>query len=224
MIAKFAHWIPEGLKKSPRAILVVVPPSQGDGRYEINDEDWQKFCTAHDLALVACYFRDEQPGWIEDYAHVRDSASGYLLNAYLQEHFGTTAAGKLIPVPPLLLWGFSAGGQFAYEYTVNFPNNVAGFVVNKGGVYWTGLAPEPARRVPGLWIIGMKDADFRIHILLGIWGLNVRAGAKWVKFEEKSLAHEEGHSREAGREFFSNICDHLKEVEKVRFLREHLVD
>jgi hypothetical protein len=51
---------------------------------------------------------------------------------------------------PLLLWGFSAGGEFNYEFTAWKPERVVAFVVNKGGIYFSALLPAAARRVPGL--------------------------------------------------------------------------
>lgn len=208
MFSGFSKWVPEGMKH-PKAILVICPPSQSDGRNEVRDALWQKFATETGCALVGCYFRDEQPGWIEDYCHVRDSASGYLLRDYIFENFGITLRDKTFPiVPPIFLWGFSAGGQFAYEFAVNFPDMVAGFVVNKGGVYYTALAPKPVRDIPALIIIGKRDDQFRQDILRGIWGLNRRAGAKWLKMEEDT-GHSEGSSREAGVEFFKGLLKEL---------------
>ena len=55
---------------------------------------------------------------------------------------------------PLLLWGMSAGGEFNYEFAAWKPERVVAFVVNKGNVYYTGLASDAARRVPGLLFTG----------------------------------------------------------------------
>lgn len=208
LIAEFSHYAPEGVT-TPKAILVIVPHSQSDGRDWINEPEWVEFATTHSLALVGCHFKDDHPGWIEDYCNVRESESGERLLAYLYDKFGLPTPGSdRAGLPPILLWGYSAGGQFAFEFSVRYPLFVAGFVVNKGGVYYTALTPPATRKIPALFVIGLRDARSRINILRGILELNRKAGAKWFHFEE-NLAHDYGQSGEAGRQFFEGV---LKEM------------
>ena len=51
--ADFKLWLPDG-QGAIRAILVLVPGSNGDGRPMADDPVWQAFATKHLLALVAC--------------------------------------------------------------------------------------------------------------------------------------------------------------------------
>ena len=70
--------------------------------------------------------------------------------------------------------------QFNYEFVAWKPERVAAFVVNKGGIYYTALAPKAAREVPGLLFIGEKDLDSRINMISGLAALNRRGGALWA--------------------------------------------
>lgn len=205
MITEFSHWKPEGLDK-PKAVLILTPPSQSDGRAEIHDKQWQDFAVKHSLAIVGCFFQDADPSGFEGYCDVRGSRSGAKLLDYLDEKVWNGT-----PSVPLFLWGFSAGGQFNYEFAVNYPQYVAGFVVNKGGIYYTAMAPPNTREIPGCFIIGNHDSQWRKDILTGIHGINRVAGAKWVKVVEDHVAHQVGDSERIGREFFEFILKKPKE-------------
>src|SRR5262249_51064631 len=77
--------------------------------------------------------------------------------------------------------------------------------VNKGGIYYTALAPKAARDVPGLLFIGEKDLDSRTFTIKGLFGVNRRAGALWALVEEPGLAHVVGHSRDLGAMLFEDV-------------------
>ncbi len=196
MIAEFSKWVPDGI--TPKAIIVLTPPSQSDGRGEVNNPDWQKFAQETSTALVGCYFRDDDPSGFEGYCDASHDSGHYLLK------YCTNAFNMKEHELKLLLFGFSAGGQFNYELAVWAPNYVKGFVVNKGGVYYTALAPPATRSIPSLWFMGTHDASFRKDIIRGIVGLNQQAGAKWMLIEE-NCSHEMGDSQDLSMEFFREI-------------------
>ena len=56
--ANFRLWIPPGLA-NVKAVLVLNPGSNGDGRGAVNDTVWQKFATEQSLALVASQLTDK---------------------------------------------------------------------------------------------------------------------------------------------------------------------
>lgn len=206
MITKFSHSISID---PPKAVIVLTPGSHGDGRGMIRDREWQVFAAEHGCALVGCYFADDRPTGIEQYCDIQgngDEGGQALL------HFITDAVGKRssTELPPLLLWGFSAGGQFSYEFTCAYPEYVAGFVVNKGGIYYTALADPAARAVPGLFITGERDSLWRKKIVEGIWAVNHAMGANWKHIEETDTSHEIGASADLGRKFFEHILKGIK--------------
>ena len=207
MITEFSFWSPEGVDKAKlKAIIVLTPPSQSDGRGWIHDRDWQRFATTHACGLVGCHFVDDDPSGFEGYCDVKNCESGEKLIEYIQNQLYLHTA----QIPKFLLFGFSAGGQFNAEFACAYPDNVKGFVVNKGGVYYTALAPEATRKIPSLWILGEKDADFRKDIIRAICNLNSHAGAReWKLITDYGVGHEMGVSVEKSMEFFAGILSTL---------------
>jgi hypothetical protein len=119
--------------------------------------------------------------------------------------FATCSKHAELASAPFLLWGMSAGGQFYYEFVAWKAERVIAFVVNKGGIYYTALAPRTARAVPGMLFIGGKDLDSRIDIIRGLFALNRRGGALWTIAEEPGAAHIVGRSRDVGIIFFEDV-------------------
>jgi len=129
--AQFRLWTPRTNEKL-RALLVLVPGSNGDGRAMAEDTVWQAFATKNKLAIIACRFTDKphDQGYIEDYVNVSRGSGQALLDAI--GHFATQTGHAELSSAPLLLWGMSAGGQFDYEMAAWKPEKVAAFIVNKG--------------------------------------------------------------------------------------------
>lgn len=207
--AKFLFNIPAGVDREKiRGLVVLAPGSNGDGRSMALAPRWVEFAEQHSLALVGCYLRDKDPNDVEGYCQVQVESGPALLWA-IREASEQLRADAL-NAAPLLMWGHSAGGQFAYEMNAKFPQRVAAFVANKGGMYYTALVPERARMNHGLLITGEKDAPFRKQILKALWGLNAqRLGAPWITYEEQGIGHDEGRSAEIGREFFAGVLKKL---------------
>jgi hypothetical protein len=202
--ALFRIWYPDGLK-SIRGIVVIVPGSNGDGRSETGDKEWQTFAIKNDLALLGCYFTDypARDMFIEKYINVSQGSGQALLDVL--KKFAVTSGHRELAAAPLLLWGMSAGGEFNYEFTCWHPDRVIAFVVNKGGIYYTALAPEAARAVPGILFTGEKDLDARTDIIKGLFSMNRRAGALWVYAQEPGSAHEVGQTIRLARIYFDEV-------------------
>ena len=203
-VAEFRSWIPES--PAPfQAVLVLVSGWNWDGRPAINDSVWQSFATDHNLALVACYFKDKPSTTQvpEVYCNVSLGSGQALLDAL--NDFANQSNHPEIASAPLLLWGMSAGGQFNYEFTAWKPDRVIAFIVNKGGFYHSALLGPQARNVPGLLFTGEKDQEFRQDIIKGLFATNNRAGALWAFIEEPNTGHETGRSRELALVFFDDM-------------------
>jgi poly(3-hydroxybutyrate) depolymerase len=202
--AEFRLWVPPAVARV-RAVLVLVPGSNGDGRPMAEDAFWQAFATKHQLAIVACRFTDKphEQAFLEDYVKVSDGSGQALLDAVT----GLAAASKHpeIASAPFLMWGMSAGGQVDYEFAAWKPERVLAFVVNKGGVYYSALLPRAARNVPALLFVGDKDLAFRVNTIAGLFAVNRRAGALWAYVVEPDTAHAVGRSRDLSAMFFEDI-------------------
>jgi poly(3-hydroxybutyrate) depolymerase len=202
--AEFRMWCPPG-DAPMRAVLVLVPGSNGDGRNDVTEAVWQDFATRNRLALVGCRLTDKphDQGFIEEYVNVSKGTGQALLDAL--GALGRQANHPEIADAPLCLWGMSAGGQFNYEFVAWKPARVAAFVVNKGGIYYSALLSRPARSVPGMLFVGGKDLWSRTNTIAGLFAVNRRAGAVWALAEEPRAAHVVGRSRDVSLPFFEDV-------------------
>jgi len=202
-IAAFRFWLPSG-PKVIRGVTVLVPGSNYDGRAQVDEAIWRAFAQRHDLALVGCYFKDHphENMDIERYARAGDGSGAALLEAL--RHFAKTSGHQEAAEAPLLLWGVSAGGEFNFEFSCWKPERVIAFVVNKGGYYFTHLAPTSARNVPGIFFVGADDAEFRRKSIEGIFAVNHEAGARWRLVIEPHVGHALGDSQKLAVDFFED--------------------
>jgi len=202
--AEFRFWLPAETT-TVRAVLVLVPGSNGDGRPMAADAFWQAFAAKQQLAIVACRFTDKphDQSFIEDYVNVSHGSGQALVDV-----IGTFAERSKHPEiarAPLLLWGMSAGGQFNYEFVAWKPERVAAFIVNKGGIYYSALLSKAAREVPGFLFVGEKDLQSRIDTITGLFAVNRRGGAVWALVVEPGAAHVVGQSRDLGALLFEEV-------------------
>jgi poly(3-hydroxybutyrate) depolymerase len=201
--AQFKLWLPSAVS-TVGAIAVLVPGSNGDGRGQVDDPVWQAFAVQHKLALVGVRLTDKphDQSFIEEYVNVSQGSGQAFLNAMTA--FATRAKHPELATAPFLLWGMSAGGEFNYEFVCWKPERVVAFVVNKGNIYYTALAPKAARSVPGILFTGGKDLEFRTSTITGLFAMNRRGGALWALAEEPSAAHVVGRSRDVALVLFED--------------------
>ncbi|MDD4225702.1 MAG: hypothetical protein PHU98_04880 [Mariniphaga sp.] len=202
--AKFSLWYPDD-ESSIRGILVLMPGYNSDGRNAVRDSLWLKLARKHEFALLGCYFTDYQKTDLdtERYCNVKFGSGQALLDAIYQ--LAHKSGHQELASASLLLWGFSAGGQFNYELACWIPERVIAFVVNKGGFYHTAFAPRETRNVPGIFFTGEKDMEYRKNIVKGIFSMNRKLGAVWTFAEEQGVHHEWGQSRKLAITYFNEI-------------------
>ncbi len=202
--AEFRFWLPAG-SGPVRAVVVLVPGSNGDGRPMADDAFWQAFATKQKAALIGLRFTDKphDQSFIEDYVNVSQGSGQALLDVLAK--FAARSSHPEVATAPLLMWGMSAGGQFNYEFVAWKPDRVAAFIVNKGGIYYSALLPKAARAVPGLLFVGGVDLQSRIDTIAGLFAVNRRGGAVWAFVVEPGLGHVVGASRDLGALFFEEV-------------------
>lgn len=202
--AAFRLWIGKETKQV-RGVILLVPGSNGDGRDIINKPEWQALAKEHNMALVGCYFTDKASGnrAIEHYADVSKGSGQALLDALTR--FATKSRHKSLAKAPLALWGMSAGGEVNYELACWIPEQIIAFIVNKGGVYYTALASEATRAVPGVFLTGEVDNPYRNNIVKGVFSINRRFGAKWMFAEEPGVGHQFAKSEAFALKYFHQI-------------------
>ena len=204
--AAFRLWLPDDIERV-RAVVVLVPGSNGDGRDEVASPIWQKLAIEQRLGLVGVQLTDKEHEnmFIEHYVEVSRGSGQTLLDAL--SRLGDSSEHPEIGSAPLLMWGMSAGGEFNYEMALWKPERVLGFVVNKGGIYYSAQAGSRAREVPGLFFSGKKDLAFRNDIIRGIYSINRRSGALWGLVEEPEVAHEVARSRDMAIMFYEALLE-----------------
>ena len=158
-LAEFRFWNPN-LNDDYNGILVLTPGINRDGREAVLDTVWQKFATKHNLIIVASHFKSYPKKEGRPPYYQASEGSGNILLTSI-EKYSKEISNKDINKLPLLLYGFSAGGQFNYEFASWKPEKVISFVVNKGGYYNTGITSNQTQKVPGIFFIGEDDNYYR---------------------------------------------------------------
>jgi len=202
--AEFRLWIADG-GRPMQAVVVLVSGSNEDGRPLIEDTHWRAFAARHSLALLGCKFVDKSHPqmYIEAYADASKGSGQALIDALAE--FSIQLGQPELAQAPLLLWGISAGGEFNYEFVAWKSERVAGFIVNKGGFYYSALLSSEARRVPGLMFTGRRDLEARQDAVRGLFAINRGAGALWTLIEEPAAAHVVGRSRDIAERYFDEL-------------------
>lgn len=218
--AEFRLWLPDE-PRTLRGVLVAVHGSNADSRpwvkkiswkeyiesrnVNVRASYWQDIALRYGLALLGCHLTDKRHEnmFIEEYVKVEAGSGQALLDALTDlaeqsDHYELTDA-------PLAFWGMSAGGQFNYEFACWRPERTITFVLNKGGIYYTALASQAARDVPGIFYVGEKDSPFRNGIINGIFSMNRRANALWALTVEPDAVHEVARSLEMSEVYFDEV-------------------
>ena len=211
--ALFRLWYPNGTK-SIEGIIVLMPGSNSDGRDLVNDTAWQNLAKKYNFALLGCYYTDKlhENMDIEEYANAKEGSGQALLSVL--DKFAKKSGFHTLADVPLALWGHSADGEFNYEFLCWRPDRVIVFIVNKGGFYYSALAPKQAREVPGIIFTGEIDLEVRKNILKGIFTMNRRAGALWSFAEEPNNGHSIGETKKLATIFFDEVIP-LRIIRKI---------
>ena len=186
IVASFNYLAPEKNTK-PRYILVLTPGFNGDGKRFLQQQQWRDFARTTGGAIVACTYiamHEQTPDEIKNYVHyaAAQHGSGAALESAIEQFDALDPAHSLKDLP-LLIYGHSAGGQFAYGFTCHNPKRMIGFAAAKGGYYY----PEPIEgtyQVPGLLISGEQDLARRKIEIRTLFESHRKHGAPWCWMED----------------------------------------
>ena len=201
-LAEFRFWNPN-INDDYNGILVLTPGINRDGREAVLDTVWQKFATRHNLIIVASHFKNYESNNNLRYRDASKGSGEILLKSI--EKYSQEISNKNINELPLLLYGFSAGGQYNFEFASWKPERVISFVVNKGGYYDTAVTSSDTQKVPGIFFIGEDDLYHRNNLILGIYSANRSQGANWTLITEKDTKHSPKNSKDLSISFFESI-------------------
>ncbi len=190
-------YLPDGLERA-RAIIVLVPGLNADGRGLANDPQWMKLAQRTGCALIGLSNRGNQGGSYYEVEHW----SGDLFLKGIAELARNSNHPELENLS-LGFWGHSAGGQWNYNFACWKPQRTYAFIANKGA-YYHGIPTPALRKVPALWIAGGKDTDERIGNITSLYAENRRKGAPWGLLIEPEVNHAVGRSKEIGMAFLED--------------------
>ena len=108
-----------------------------------------------------------------------DNASSYdtLLRALTE--FGTQSQHPELATMPIVFVGHSMGGCTAYGFSRVHGARVAGFFTMKGGCHNLGPAAA-AVDVPGYFLVGALDEQYRRENIMAVFEAGRAAGAPWT--------------------------------------------
>jgi hypothetical protein len=165
----------EACMDKARGTLVLCPGHNGNGQDLIENPKWLNFGKDEKLNLVGLSFASNDDPRDQGYFNV-SSGSGQLLLDGLKRAFGPKQ-------PPLLLFGFSRGAQFAYSFSRWKPDIVMAWCAYSATEWET---PEAGPCEPkGIIACGDEDeSNYSFSVLQFLKGRSIAQPWTWV-----SLAH-----------------------------------
>ena len=108
-----------------------------------------------------------------------DTPTSYDTLLQALSNFGTQSAHPELANIPIVFVGHSQGGCTAYGFSRVHGARVAGFLTMKGGCH--SQAPAAAAgSVPGHFLIGAQDEQYRAQNITGVFEAGRAAGAPWA--------------------------------------------
>ncbi|MEI6351498.1 MAG: hypothetical protein WCP06_10375 [Verrucomicrobiota bacterium] len=180
--AVFSYREPTG--GGARAILLLVPGCNGDGRAFLKNEAvWGRFADQEHLVLVGPTFKTnlEEVHSRLGYYYPELWSGAVTLKALEQIRARTGAeTGKA------LVFGFSAGAHFAHRFALWAPERVGAFVAYSAG--WWDAPTLALRDVPGLILCG--EADERYRPTYGFFSQGRKLGLPLIWRGYEGVGHE----------------------------------
>ncbi len=193
---------------SPEFIYVLVPGIDGDGEKLLTNPFFLEFAEKMNAALIACTFKSNDknnPKYVPYSA--AQHGSGAALESAIRQLAAKNPAYSLSDLP-LLIRGFSAGGQFAYGFSCYNPRRIIGFAAIKGGYYYPDPMPE-TYKVPGLIISGRTDLPRRRAAVRKLFESHREKGALWCWMEDDA-GHETNQQSESAVQLYLEGCVRLR--------------
>lgn len=191
---KTTTWVPDNLT-TVRGILLNGNGAGGDYTPHAYHLHKQAFCEKYGFILVATGFFNRFDDGIggADWNALMDSL-GYTV---------TQTGHSEITNAPFVNYGFSNGGQMAYDLAYLIPDRTIAFCANKGGYYIT--ETNGPVTVPGILIAGEVDTAFRRDSISNLYVNGRSQGAPWAWLEEENVGHDYGNSEALLFGFYSEV-------------------
>lgn len=191
--AQFSVWCPENIK-TYKGILYSGVGYEYSSIPMIYEENWRDLARENEFIILASHMksRTEKDNKIE-YWQAEYGSGQEMLNAL--RYFAKESKHPELEHAPLAMWGFSAGGQFNYQFACWKPERVITFVAIKGGYYFSEPNNE-ALKIPALFFTGENDLQRRKDAVDELFYKNIKAEPLWCLANEPNSAHEIGKTDE----------------------------
>jgi predicted esterase len=189
--AKFSIWCPENIK-TYKGILYLAAGYEYSSIPMSYEEEWRELARENEFALLTSHMksRTEKDTQIE-YWQAEYGSGQEMLNAL--GIFAKEAKHPELEHAPLAMWGFSAGGQFNYQFACWKPERVITFIAIKGGYYFSEPNNE-ALKIPALFFTGEDDLQRRIDAVDELFDRNIKDEPLWCLAHEPNSGHEIGQT------------------------------
>lgn len=186
-------------RDKPLAILFLAGGTDFDARPWLNDSRWQTFAESAHLILIASCLR----GAGESY-EVASGGSGQTLLEAIVAFAGQSGRSEINGLP-LILYGHSAGAQFAFNFACWKPERVRAVIGVKSGPL-----PQPTfRKAPpfrALFIVGERDLAGRVREVARAFAAGRSVGAPWCLADQPNAGHDTQGCRELAEAFIRTVC------------------
>lgn len=189
---------------NPKAVLVLCPGANGDGREMILQKEWQIFTQSEHLGLMAIHF--ESPGDLlsicQGYYQASKGSGEVLLNSIRRVY------GRDLPI---LIYGFSGGAHFTTRFIAWSPERILGWCALGAGML---DQPVPARcNPPG--IVACGENDSRLGGALVFFKQGRAAQKPWLWIEVPKTGHATSAILDTFiREYFTSLLHRASGTDK----------
>lgn len=195
--ASFRLWLPK-TSKPLDGVIVVLHGTDSDARPLTSDLKWQGLATKINYGLIGCYYRGEG----ESYDMAEGGSGQALLDAL--ERFSKQTGRTELAKTSIIIWGVSAGGQFANRFACWKPERVRAFITIKWGSLASSI-PDQTYRVPALIIAGEHDEVGRNSCLANLFKQGRERAAPWCFLLEKNSGHDLGQSEVFSMQYIQDL-------------------
>ena len=182
--------------EKPRAVLILCPGCNGEGKAYLSDSNWRDYAKRLNLGLVGLSFASEMADLKNGgngYYYVKNG-SGKLLLEGLDRIYGSEL--------PIVIYGISGGAHFTARFVEWKPERVVSWCAYSAA--WWDKPSKLTTMPPGIVACGMEDE--RIDASQGYFWDGREVGKPWLWIDLKGTGH--AGSRELDsfvREYFERI-------------------
>lgn len=161
-----------------RAILILCPGHNGDGRFFLEDQAWVDFSRKNQLGLVGLTFMSKGKNvHSKQFYYYAENGTGELLLYGLKKIYSSEI--------PILLYGFSGGAHFVSRFVECYPKQIVAWCAYAAG--WWDKPKENLSSSPG--IIACGENDERLQASLNYFWDGRERGKPWLWIELKETGH-----------------------------------